>query len=194
MCNDFERHIAAAALAQALAEARLAELREEDLRQLTPAEVRVGDVTPILRAEGNGVTLAPMRWGFAPARQGGAPVFNFKSEGRRFGQSKRCLVPASAFFEFTGARSPKSKWRFALPDEPAFAVAGLWRDDPGGSTFTMLTVAPGEDIRPFHDRQIAVLAPREWASWLYLDRPEAELLTPLPAGTLSVALVRQGRE
>ena len=58
----------------------------------------------------------------------GSPVFNFKSESRRFDKSNRCLVPASAFFEFTGKRYPKAKHRFALKDAPFMAIAGLWRE------------------------------------------------------------------
>ena len=60
-------------------------------------------------AAGNAVELVPMRWGFTPQRAGGPPVFNFRSEGRDFTRSKRCVIPASAFFEFTGKSSPKTK-------------------------------------------------------------------------------------
>lgn len=104
-----------------------------------------------------------MTWGFPSANRGRAPVFNFKSEGCRFGESRRCLIPASAFFEFTGSKAPKSKWRFAWQNSPVLAVAGLWR--PGGAgaaeSFTMLTTVPGPDIEPYHDRQIVVFAPRD---------------------------------
>ena len=50
--------------------------------------------------------LVQLRWGFPPARPKGAPVVNFRSEGRRFPKG-RCLIPASHFFEFTGAKPPK---------------------------------------------------------------------------------------
>jgi putative SOS response-associated peptidase YedK len=60
---------------------------------------------------GEGVELVQLRWGFPPARPKAAPVINFRSEGRRFPKG-RCLIPASHFFEFTGARPPKSKWKF----------------------------------------------------------------------------------
>jgi putative SOS response-associated peptidase YedK len=97
--------------------------------QLPPAaDVRVSDTTPVMRTMGNTVELALMAWGFEPARPNGAPVFNFRSEGRSFAKSKRCLVPASALFEFTGKQTPKSKWRFALADQPMLAIAGLWRE------------------------------------------------------------------
>ena len=58
----------------------------------------------------------------------------------------------------------------------------------------MLTTAPGEDVEPYHDRQVAVLRPEDWAAWLYLTRPEAELLRPLPGGALEMKTVREGSD
>jgi putative SOS response-associated peptidase YedK len=54
----------------------------------------------------------------------------------------------------------------------------------------MLTTEPGPDVAPYHNRQVAVLRPEDWASWLSLTRPEAELLKPLPSGALEVQTVR----
>jgi putative SOS response-associated peptidase YedK len=53
----------------------------------------------------------------------------------------------------------------------------------------MLTTAPGPDVAPYHDRQVAVLARPDWAAWLDLSRAEAALLRPLDAGALKVELV-----
>ncbi len=76
------------------------------------------------------------------------------------------------------------------------AIAGLWRETEGNDppAFTMLTTEPGEDVKPYHNRQVVVLPPALWASWLYLPTPEAELLRPLLAGSLDVETVRQGRD
>lgn len=196
MCNDYERHIEWNAYCEAMAKAQLGMPADASPQQLSAAdEVRVHDVAPIMRTRGNVVELASLRWGFAPPRPGAAPVFNFKSEGRRFDESNRCLIPASAFFEFTGSKTPKSKWRFKLADRPILAIARLWREDAKtGDAFTMLTTAPGPDIAPFHDRQVVVLPVQDWASWLYLDKHEAELLKPRPAGSLTVTLARAGKE
>jgi SOS response associated peptidase (SRAP) len=103
-----------------------------------------------IRAAGNGVELAQMRWSFPPPRPGGKPVFNFRSEGRRFKDSRRCLIPASAFFEFTGTKSPKTKHRFILAGRPFFYIAGVWRDGAAGEPpdFTILTTTPGPDVAP----------------------------------------------
>ena len=52
----------------------------------------------------------------------------------------------------------------------------------------MLTVDPGPDVAPIHDRQVVVLGPADWATWLFAA-PEAAgaLLAPSPAGALRVA-------
>jgi putative SOS response-associated peptidase YedK len=120
----------------------------------------------------------------------------FKADGRRFGNSNRCLVPASAFFEFTGKRYPKAKHRFALKGAPLMAIAGLWGETEGDGppAFTILTTAPSADVAPYHDRQVAVLRPEDWAAWLYLTKPEAELLRPLPEDSLEVKTVREGSD
>jgi putative SOS response-associated peptidase YedK len=59
-----------------------------------------------------------------------------------------------------------------------------------GDAFILLTTTPGPDVAPIHDRQMVVLERDDWAAWLDLSKPEAELLRPLPAGTLRVEQVR----
>jgi putative SOS response-associated peptidase YedK len=151
-------------------------------------DVRIRDLAPMMRVAGNGVELAAMRWGFPPGRPGAGPVFNFRSEGRKFDPAQRCLAPASAFYEFTGAKSPKAKHRFTLIGEPFMAIAGYWRPakDGGPPDFTLLTTSPGPDVAPYHDRQIVVLKRADWPAWLYGVKPDAELLRPLAGGSLKV--------
>ncbi len=193
MCNDYEQHVKwreYCEMMQALALGTPAEQGEHDLPHAD--DIRIGDIGPVMQAAGNGIELAPMTFGFPPASPRGGPVFNFRSEGRRFEKSNRCLIPASAFFEFTGKKYPKAKHRFTLRDAPFMAVAGLWREGKGDASpaFTMLTTDPGEDVRPYHSRQIVVLRPEQWAAWIDLSKPESELLRPLPAGSLKVETVR----
>lgn len=189
MCNDYEQHVSAAAYAEAI---RHLELSSAGLAELPQADdVRIGDMGPVIRAAGNGVEIVPMRFGWPPPRPKAGPVFNFKSDNRHFDQSRRCLILMSGFFEFTGSKYPKAKHRFSLKDSPVMAIAGLWSEaDDGSLSFTMLTTEPGPDIAPYHDRQVCVLAPKDWAAWLFLNGPESELLKPLPAGTLVVETVR----
>jgi putative SOS response-associated peptidase YedK len=197
MCNDYEQHVAWADYRRAVEQFELGIPTHQSERDLPQADdIRVNEIGPVMRAAGNVVELVPMTFGLPPKSPRGGPVFNFKSDGRRFGNSNRCLVPASAFFEFTGKRYPKAKHRFALKDAPFMAIAGIWRETEGDDppAFTMLTTAPSADVAPYHDRQVAVLRPEDWAAWLYLTKPEAELLRPLPKGSLEVKTVREGSD
>jgi len=191
MCNDIEQHIAYQAYREAMQAIELGIPTIQSDLDLPPRDhVRIRDVGAVIRAAGNGVELAEMRFGFPPATAGrGGPVFNFKSEGRSFASSRRCLIPASAFFEFTGETYPKERHRFTSAADPFLCIAGIWRpaNDNQPPDFTMLTTAPGPDVAPFHNRQVVVLAREDWAAWLGLTRPEAELLKPSPAGSFNVA-------
>lgn len=191
MCNDYEQHVAYADYLKAVRALELETPASETKADLPQADdIRIGDMGPVIRAKGNGIELVLMRFGFPPPRPRAGPVFNFKSDGRHFKDSRRCLIVLSGFFEFTGTKYPKAKHRFALKDSPVMAIAGLWREDEGELSFTMLTTEPGPDIAPYHDRQVVVLRPEDWAHWLFLTRPEEELLRPLPAGSLTVETVR----
>jgi putative SOS response-associated peptidase YedK len=55
-----------------------------------------------------------------------------------------------------------------------------------GEAFTMLTMEPGPDIAPYHDRQIAILDRADWAAWLNPSVPAKTILKPLPIGSLTV--------
>lgn len=114
MCNDFEQHISWAEYCELMRNLELGIPPHQGELDLPIADdIKIGDIGPVMRAAGDAIELAPMRFGFPPANPKGGPVFNFRSEGRRFADSKRCLVPASAFFEFTGKKYPKAKHRFS---------------------------------------------------------------------------------
>ena len=66
-------------------------------------------------------------------------------------------------------------------DQPFMAIAGIWREQAGNQppAFTMLTTAPGPDVSPYRPPDRGP-ASADWAARLYLSKPEAELLRPLP--------------
>ncbi len=194
MCNDFGHRIPLAEMEQAFSDIRLSLSFPTGAPNLEPRDdIWPTEPAPVVRRSGEGgAELVQLRWGFAPGRPKAPPVINFRSEGRRFADSRRCLVPASHYFEFTGAKSPKSKWRFTKTGEAWFCFAGLWRPATAdvAESFTLLTTEPGPDVSPIHNRQVMVLERADWIHWLDLTRPEAELLQPLPAGALTVEQVR----
>ena len=163
----------------------------EGVPNFQPRDVRITERAPILRRSGS-LELVERRWSW-PAPNG-KPVFNFRGEDRRFDPAERCVILTDAFYEFTAPEDPKAKkkdrWLFTWPGHEWFGIAGIWRADAKvGEAFTMLTLPPGPDIAPFHDRQIAILDRSRWADWLDPGVSAKDVLHELPAGSLQVEQV-----
>jgi putative SOS response-associated peptidase YedK len=151
----------------------------------------------------DGWTLEKMRWGLVPFWRGGKPLKDTeKGKGDGFklttfnarvetcaGTStfkgayarRRCIVPASAWFEWTGEAGSKTKHRFAKADGSAIWFAGLWdrcaTPDAGDVTsFTILTGPSAGWLGDYHDRAPVILEPEEWATWLDPTVPAEPLL------------------
>jgi putative SOS response-associated peptidase YedK len=184
MCNEYRFKQSLDRIAQEFSELKLPLHWVGGAPNLEPRDsIRPTDPAPIVVGASDGAELKQLRWGFL--QPGRPPVINYRSDGRRF-PSGRCLVLADGFYEFTGAKYPKSKWLFTRADgRELFAIAGLVRDD----RFTLLTTEPGEDIAPFHDRQIVILPRSRWTDWLGPSQAQPPL-GPLPAGSLKVEQIR----
>ncbi|HEX8641358.1 MAG TPA: SOS response-associated peptidase [Allosphingosinicella sp.] len=192
MCNEVRRTVALGKIREDFSFTRIPLRFPEALPNLAPLEsIRITDPTAIIRAaadERGAAEMVVRRWSWPGP--GGKPVYNFRSEGREF-KAGRCLIVVDGFYEFTAPADPKAKrkhkWLFTRAGEDWFCIAGLWRLDPKvGEAFTILTTAPGPDVAPYHDRQVAVLDRADWAGWLDPEVPAAELLRPLAPGTLKV--------
>ncbi|WP_068876284.1 MULTISPECIES: SOS response-associated peptidase [unclassified Phenylobacterium] len=182
MCNEFAQERSLDELLRQFGQLELPLTWDGGAPNMEPrASIRPTDPAYILTGHEGTARLTQMRWGFPGPR---GPVINFRSDGRSFPKG-RCLVPIDAFFEFTGQKAPKSKWRFTASDDGALGIAGLIRDD----RFTLLTCPPGPDIAPYHDRQIVILPRDQWAAWLDTGRPQPPV-APAPAGTLKVVQIR----
>jgi putative SOS response-associated peptidase YedK len=192
VCNDFGNRVPYDDYLRAFSQTRIPVRWPTSAPNLEPRDdIWPTDRAPVIRRLEDGTNeFTELRWGFPPGRPKGAPVINFRSEKRRFPVG-RCLVPASHFFEFTGKKSPKTKWKFTKVGEPWFCFAGLWRPMPdGAAAFTLLTTEPGPDVTPIHDRQMVVLDRSDWSAWLEHTGNEGELLRALPEGALAVEQVR----
>ena len=154
--------------------------------------------------------LTAMRWGLVPAwvkdPRIGSKLINARSEGiaskpsfKRPLRFQRCIIPASAFFEWQGKPGrpgAKVKYRIARKDGGLFGFAGLydtWRDpsDPAGdelTTCTIITTQPNDLVAPIHNRMPVILLPEDEDHWLDPDMTEPEeivsLLRPYPAELL----------
>jgi putative SOS response-associated peptidase YedK len=111
---------------------------------------------------------------------------------------RRCLVLADGFFEWVDEGGRKQPLLMRLKERKPFAFAGLWDEwrSPDGEivpTFTIVTTAANELLKPIHDRMPAILAPESYARWITLDEmtPEqaAPLLAPFPASAMEFVRV-----
>ncbi|MFL6729261.1 MAG: SOS response-associated peptidase family protein [Sphingomicrobium sp.] len=190
MCNLYQLEKSVDAVRRLFAELQIPLTFPEGIPNFQPRDVRITERAPIVRwsRERGEAELVERRWSW-PAPNG-KPVFNMRSDGREFAKD-RCLVLADSFYEFTAPEDPKAKrktcWRFRPAGD--FAIAGVLRDDAAvGEAFTLLTVPPGEDIAPYHNRQIALLTPPQWRAWLDGSARSTELLRSSEPGGLAVAM------
>lgn len=168
------------------------------------ADWRPTDNAPIVRLgadETRECVLA--RWGlvpgWAPDLKFGTRCINARAETvaklpafRSAYRRRRCLVPVNAFFEWSGEKGHRLKWRIALRDEPLFALAGLWewwqdRDSGEGVTsYTIITCAANDAIAPLHDRMPVILREADYAAWLAPAVSPEPLLAPFDSEALSI--------
>jgi putative SOS response-associated peptidase YedK len=111
MCNDYEQHVRWAEYCKMMREFELGIPTQQTELDLPEADdIKINDRGPVMRVAGNHVELASMNFSFPPSGRGG-PVFNFRSENRRFDQSNRCIIPASAFYEFMWTLIDDAIWK-----------------------------------------------------------------------------------
>mgnify|MGYP001595095940 CR=1 FL=1 len=195
MCNDYRLTVDVASIIEEFADLKIKIVFSEGAPNIEARQdIKITDVAPIVRTiEGsrNQGDLVQRRWSWPGANK--RPVYNFRSDGREF-VSGRCLIVADGFYEFTAPADPKKKrkdkWLFTMRNNPIFCVAGIWRETKDvGQAFTMLTMEPGPDIAPFHDRQIVIVERDAWADWLDPSVSAQSVIRALPAGSLLVEQV-----
>lgn len=126
-------------------------------------EVRPTDAAPVITG---GDRLALMTWGL-PAFDG-KPLINARAETLRERPTfrhlleRRCLVPATAYFEWRRDGRARLRNRIAAADGATFAFAGL----TDGTRFTIVTRAAAPAIAHIHDRMPVILAEKDEADWI----------------------------
>lgn len=134
-----------------------------------------------------GGEVRSMVWGFPltlKSKKTGAPlkpkpINNVRSDKLDSGfwrssfQSRRCLIPVTEFAEAEGEKGSKTRTWFSLPDQPIFAIAGIWRDtDEWGPAYSMVMTDVCIHVADVHDRMPVILRPEDWSRWT--DAPPAE--------------------
>ncbi len=164
--------------------------------------LRAGDKPRTARA------FAP-RWGFAPpSPPSGSPLLapgslllNARAETlaqkptfREAFLRRRCLVPATGFYEWEKRGRARLPWLFRRADALPFAFAALWETDADGEPAAVLvTTEANARLAPIHDRMPALLTHADACrAWLDPHTEQAalrELLAPRPAEELTATAV-----
>jgi putative SOS response-associated peptidase YedK len=105
-------------------------------------------------------------------------------------RSQRCLVPSDGFFEWK-QNGRKVPYRIFLKDTRIFCFAGIWdtwKSPDGGLvySFSIITTAANEFMKPIHERMPVILSPEEEMDWLHTTHEAAllSMLKPCDAGLM----------
>ncbi|HEU0204079.1 MAG TPA: SOS response-associated peptidase [Burkholderiaceae bacterium] len=161
-----------------------------DLRPTDPGVI-------IRRNAGNQREGSIARWGLVPYwaqdLKLGSRCFNARAETiattpafRAAFRQRRCLVPATAFYEWTGVPGRKTRHRIALPSGEPMALAGLWErwrhraTNENVESYTIVTCEPNKALSAIHDRMPVIIAESDFENWL--AGGASKLLKPYAGG------------
>ena len=148
-----------------------------------------------------GRRLLRKRWGLLPrwykSPTDGPLLINARAETiaqkpafKSSAKARRCLVPASGFYEWKKAEDGGRDPYYIHPAEgPAFAFAGIWRDwvspdEQELSTVAIVTCAASADMAHIHHRMPVIVAEPDFGLWLGEEgHGAARLMQPAPEGT-----------
>ncbi len=167
----------------------------EELRQIInaanrrspQAPVKTGEVFPgdtaavLANSRKLKMTAFAMRWGYALPN--GKMIINARSETAsekpmfRDGiLRRRCLIPASCYFEWERRQDGRVKYAIGEPDGEIIYMAGIYRIEKEKAVFTILTRAPADRIAFIHDRMPVILPKIAAGDWLNPECDANEVL------------------
>ena len=146
--------------------------------------------------------LRPMRWGFLPhwykTPTDGPLLINARGETiaekpafRSAARERRCLIPATGFYEWTKDSEGKRLPWYIRPNEgEMLAFAGVWQVWEKGEeplvTCAIVTTGASEAMSSIHHRMPVILSAEDWPLWLgEAGKGAATLMTAAPEDALS---------
>lgn len=145
--------------------------------------------------------LVSMRWGLCPswwkkALKDLPATFNARAEAvvkkpmfRAAFKTRRCIIPASGYYEWKATAEGKQPHFVSAADGRPLSIAGLWEEwrDPQSKeplkSCTIIVCAANEFTRAIHDRMPVLLAEKDFEPWLS-GAAGVELCGPAPDDVL----------
>jgi putative SOS response-associated peptidase YedK len=161
---------------------------------------------PVIRLAANGERhLDVLKWGLVPyftkdLKKARKPI-NARSETvatsgmfKAAFANRRCLVPASAYYEWRDDPEGKTPFAVARADGEPVVFAGIWESWHGAGealqTFSTITTDANRQLAAIQDRMPVILEKADWPLWLgEVEGDIPALLRPLPEGVLKAWLV-----
>jgi putative SOS response-associated peptidase YedK len=148
-----------------------------------------------IRRNGAGNMAVLVRWGLIPSWAKdpsiGSRMINARCETahekpafRGALSTRRCIIPASGFFEWSTTPKGKFPHYIKMRDGSPLAIAGIWDSwkSPDGEiieTCAILTTVSNRLIQPLHERMPVLLHLSEYDLWLDREVTEPEKLLSL---------------
>jgi putative SOS response-associated peptidase YedK len=138
----------------------------------------------VVRQTGDAQRLPVLiRWGLIPVwakeESIGYKMINARSESveekpafKTAFQSRRCLIPASGFYEWKKEDSGKQPYLIRLLGTDLFALAGIWEswEKPASNekieSCAILTTSANHVVSSIHDRMPVIIGPEDFDLWL----------------------------
>lgn len=163
---------------------------EPDNWELAPRYNICPEETLPVVVRGDQNRLEGMQWGLIPSwsKEPKSVAINARIEGilakpsfRRPVCHRRCLIPATGFYEWKKEVEGKTPYYIRRKDGDLFAFAGVydvWRSPEGSQrkTFAILTSAPNELLAAVHNRMPVILTPEQERLWLTTEPAKTESL------------------
>ena len=152
----------------------------------TSGEIFPSDVVPVLaNSRRQDVQPFAMRWGYS--FPGGRPVINARAETaaekplfRDGMRQRRCLIPASSYFEWERREGQKTKYAIHPAGAEMLYLAGIYHlenhDGAVVPSFAILTRNAAPEIAFIHDRMPVILPPDCARDWLKVENRADEVL------------------
>ncbi|MEC4750642.1 SOS response-associated peptidase [Methylomicrobium sp. Wu6] len=144
---------------------------------IAPGQKILGIVQP----DSNGLSAVSLDWGLVPSwakdSKIGHALINARAETlgekpsfKAAYHKRRCLIPATGFYEWHKTVQGKQAYHICREDRRLFAFAGLWEHwEHGGSMLyscTIITTAANQLIQPIHDRMPVIIDAEHYRPWL----------------------------
>ncbi|MFA7627031.1 MAG: SOS response-associated peptidase [Candidatus Kapaibacterium sp.] len=192
----------------------------KDIERLVPAIQIKTDVSPMrnisptsfiaIITDEHGYCLDRAKWGLIPSWAKDISIsnklFNARSETihekpsfKKSFEKRRCLIPATEFFEWKKDGNSKQPYSISMKDDSIFCFGGIWdiwrKGDETIYSTTIITTLPNLLVADIHDRMPVIIRPDMYETWIGKDTDQEmtfKLMKPFDESFMKAVPVDDG--